>query len=93
MQVAPDSQFAGVDRCPELDAILTATPAASSRFGNFTEIPDPSVIRDCSSSSGLYLLDGESLEEALAEPTPLLKVRSAVFIRAPTLLEQYLRCC
>ena len=92
MQVS-DGKFAGVERCPALDEILTATPNATNRLGNFTEFPEVSILDECSSSSSLYLLDGESLAEALADPTPLLKVRSAVFIRAPTLLEQYLRCC
>ena len=95
MQASPEGKFAGVERCPELDAILTATPATTSRLGNFTEFPDPSVIRDCSSSTGsaFYILDGEELAAALADPTPLPNVRSGVFIQVPGILRQYLCCC
>ena len=77
MQASSGGKFAGVEGCPALDEILTATNA-TSRLGNFTEFPEPSLIRDCPSRSSLYLLNGETLAEALADPTPLLKVRSPV---------------
>ena len=75
-----DGQWAGVEPCPALAEILTRTPDASSRLGNFTEVPDLMVVRECSSSSGIYLLHGKALADALAEPTPLLKVRSTALI-------------
>ena len=73
--VASDGSFSGVEPCPGLVELITTTPSATARLGNFTEIPDPSVIRSCTSDNGLYILDGQGLADALAEPTPLLKVR------------------
>lgn len=69
-----EGRWRGVEPCPALVELLTATPNAASKLGNFTEIPEPQVIRECSVTSGIYVLDGESLAAAIAEPTPLLKV-------------------
>ena len=90
---ASDDKFASVERCPALDELLTATPNTTSGLGNFTEVPELSIITECPSNSSLYLLDGESLAEALADPTPLLKVRSAVLIQAPGTLSLRMGCC
>lgn len=73
--VASDGLFSSIQPCPGLVELITTAPNATARLGNFTEIPERSVLRSCSRSNGIYIFDGQELADALAEPIPLLKVR------------------
>ena len=73
--VASDGLFNAVQPCPGLVDLMTTTPNTTSRLGNFTDIPELSVIQTCVKNNAIYILDAEALADALAEPTPLLKVR------------------
>ena len=72
--IASDGLWSSIEPCPELVELISSTPNATVRLGNFTEVPEPSVIRTCTRNNGIYILDGDELADALAEPTPLLKV-------------------
>ena len=73
--VASDGLFSGVEPCPGLVELITTTPDTTLRLGNLTDIPELSVIQTCVRNSAIYILNAEALADALAEPTPLLKVR------------------
>lgn len=62
-----------VTSCQSLLNILSDTPGAGS-LGNFTEIPDEDLIRDCVEEHALYILNGEILAKETKPPAPALKV-------------------
>lgn len=66
--------FSTVAPCQALLDIITSTPTPTSGLGNFTERPSEQLLRDCSTSSAVYLLNGDTLARALSAPTPMLKV-------------------
>lgn len=69
-----DGVFENIMPCEPLLAILTDTPAATSRTGNFTEEPTTELLKQCSSTSSVYMLHSDAFVEAVKQPTPLVKV-------------------
>jgi hypothetical protein len=72
---AREGFFSSVSTCPALEDILTATPDPSLRLGNFTVRPSRRLLQECLSSSAVHLT-ASMLGDALAQPTPLVKVRA-----------------
>lgn len=71
-----DGVFANIAPCQPLLEILTDTPDPATQQGNFTEHPTVELLQGCSSSSAAYMLNGDDLADAIAQPLPLIKVRT-----------------